>query len=80
MRAGRPRLERANHIEVTLRLEQPASRSRLGFSVRSVEPRGERLHGRRGAAPQQLVHIVEERDVGTERSEHSEQQSLIALA
>ena len=47
---------------------------------RRVESCRERGEGGRGAVPSQLVHVVEERDVGPERGERSEQQRAVALA
>jgi len=56
---------------------QPASRRPLGVGGCCIESRRERVQGARGAGPPQLIHVIEERDVGPKRGERSEQQRQI---
>src|ERR1700722_6111754 len=59
---------------------QPTPRRSLGFGARRVESLCNRVQAGRGAVPSQLIHVLEERDVGPERGERSEQQRPVALA
>src|SRR6185503_259687 len=55
--------------ESTRRMRRPAV----------VELRGERLECRRRALPPQLLHVLEQVDIGSQRGERAEQERTIAL-
>ena len=51
-----------------------------GRGDRRVESCRERSEGRRGAVPSQVIHVVKERNAGSQRGQGSEQQRAVAPA